>query len=312
MTSRERLMKTIRFEPTDRIPHFEQTFELSDEAFGLTMPGEAEMAAATGKERERLFVRCAEVYAKIIETYRWDGLVVWNPVLDYKLLYEFIPFVKKFLGPDMPVGSFVWWAVLCIDTVKDYMQFSIDLHESPEKLHEWAEKLAKGAIEHAHRLGEAGCDLIDVGSDMAYNAGPFISPAHFAEFVTPYLKRVIASAKQDVPLVILHSDGNLMPVLDQILETAPHVLQSIDPQAGMDIAEVKRKTCGKLALMGNVQCGLLQTGPDEAIVKSAHYCLEHAAVGGGFIYSSSNTIFQGIPLRNYELMLTILRNWEQR
>jgi uroporphyrinogen decarboxylase len=307
MTSRERLMKAVRFEATDRIPHFEQTFELSEEAFGLSMPTEAEMARATPKERERLFARCAEVYARIAGTYRWDAVLVWNPVMDHTLLYEFIPFLKQYLGPDLPVGSFVWWAVLCIDTVRDYTQFAVDLYESPEKLHGWAEKLAKAAIEHANRLGEAGCDLVDVGSDMAYNAGPFISPAHFSEFVTPYLKRVIAAAKQQVPLVILHSDGNLMPVLDQILETAPHALQSIDPMAGMDIAEVKRRTFGKMALMGNVQCDRLQTGPDEAIVRSAEYCLTHGAPGGGYIFSSSNTIFKGVPLRNYERMLEVLQ-----
>jgi uroporphyrinogen decarboxylase len=305
MTSRERLMKTIRFEPTDRIPHFEQTFELADEAFGMVMPGEGEMAAATGKEREKLFVKCAEVYAKIIETYRWDAIVVWNPVGNYKLLYEFIPFFKKYMGPDFPVGSFAWWSVLCIDTVKDYMQFSVDLYESPGKLHEWAEKLATSSIEHINRMGEAGADLVDVGSDMAYNAGPFVSPEHFDEFVAPYLKRVITAAKQCIPAVILHSDGNLMPVLDQILDAGPHVLQSIDPMARMDIAEVKRRTVGKMALMGNVQCDLLQTGPDEAIIRSAEYCLKHGAAGGGYIYSSSNTIFKGVPLKNYELMLDV-------
>ena len=307
MTSRERLLKTLRFEATDRIPHFEQTFELSDEAFGLTMPNEKEMAAAATSERERLFARCAEVYARIIGTYHWDAVVVWNPVGNHELLYEFIPFLKKYLGPDIPVGSFVWGSVLCIDSVQDYMQFSIDLFEDPGKLHAWAEKMVTDAIAHAHSLADAGSDLVCVGSDMAYNAGPFISPAHFAEFVTPYLKRIIGAAKQGIPAVILHSDGNLMPVLDQILEAAPHALQSIDPMAGMDIAEVKKRTYGKLALMGNVQCDLLQTGPDEAIVKSANYCLKHGAPGGGYIFSSSNTIFKGVPIRNYEVMLDVFQ-----
>lgn len=298
-------MKTIRFEQPDRPPHFEQIFDLYDEAFGMSMPTEKQMLQAAGAEREKLFGRCADVYAKIIETYRWDALLVWNPVMDTNLLCEFIPFIKRRWGDDIPVGSYVWGAVICIDTVKDYMQFSIDLYEDPKKLHTWAEQLVTPAMQRARRLADAGCDLVEVGSDMAYNAGPFISPEHFAEFVTPYLTRILTDVKKSGPVAILHSDGNLTPVLDQILAAGPQVLQSIDPMAGMDIADVKRRSYGKMALMGNVQCNLLQDGPDEAIIRSATYCLEHGAPGGGFIYSSSNTIFKGLPLRNYELMLKV-------
>lgn len=298
-------MKTIRFEEPDRPPHFEQIFDLYDEAFGMSMPTEKEMLQATGAERKKLFGRCADVYAKIIEAYRWDALLIWNPVMDTDLLCEFIPFIKRRLGDDIPLGSYVWWAVICIDTVKDYMQFSIDLYEDPKKLHAWAEQLVTAAMQRARRLADAGSDLVEVGSDMAYNAGPFISPEHFAEFVTPYLTRILTDVKKSGPVAILHSDGNLTPVLDQILAAGPQVLQSIDPMAGMDIAEVKRRSYGKMALMGNVQCNLLQDGPDEAIIRSATYCLDHGSPGGGFIYSSSNTIFKGLPLRNYELMLKV-------
>jgi uroporphyrinogen decarboxylase len=82
--------------------------------------------------------------------------------------------------------------------------------------------------------------------------------------------------------------------------------------AGMDIREVKQRTYGRIALMGNVQCSLLQDGPDEALAASARYCLEHGRPGGGYIFSSSNTIFQGLPLRNYEFMLEVFRGKEIR
>ena len=60
-----------------------------------------------------------------------------------------------------------------------------------------------------------------------------------------------------------------------------------------------------MALMGNVQCNLLQDGPDAAIRDSALYCLENASPGGGYIFSTSNTIFPGMPLANYEYMLKV-------
>ncbi|MEN6404193.1 MAG: uroporphyrinogen decarboxylase family protein, partial [Armatimonadia bacterium] len=88
-----------------------------------------------------------------------------------------------------------------------------------------------------------------------------------------------------------------------------HALHSIDPMAGMDIAEVKRRTYGKLGLMGNVQCNLLQDGPLEAIRRSALYCLRHGSPGGGYVFSTSNTVFPGMPLAHYEYMLEVFREF---
>lgn len=85
--------------------------------------------------------------------------------------------------------------------------------------------------------------------------------------------------------------------------------QSVDPMAVMDIAAVTRRCHGRMALMGNVQCSLLQDGPQEAIRKSALYCLENAAPGGGYIFGTSNTIFPGMPLENYEYMLQVYREF---
>jgi len=39
------------------------------------------------------------------------------------------------------------------------------------------------------------------------------------------------------------------------------------------------------------------------------YCLEHAAPGGGYVFSTSNTIFEGMPLANYEYMLEVFREF---
>jgi uroporphyrinogen decarboxylase len=306
MTSRERLEMALRFEEPDRPPHFEQMYELVEEACGEAFPSEEAMEAAQGAEREKLFETCARLYGKTVDAFKWDAVLVWRPAAGNAVQYEFLRYLKKVLGPDMPMGSFIWGSAICIDTVKDYMQFSIDLAEEPEKLHAWAREMLERALEHADRLIDAGCDLIDVANDYAFNAGPFISPAHFAEFTTPYMKKLVRHIQNKGVKVIFHSDGNLMPVLDQILDIGPEMLQSIDPLAGMDIAEVKRLTYGRMALMGNVQCDFLQEGPDEKIAESAKYAIRHGSPGGGYVYSSSNTIFRGLPLKNYVFMVDCL------
>lgn len=303
MTSRERFVKALRFEEPDRPPHFEMVFNLTQDAFGLDYPSEEEFIRASKIKREKLFAVCAEVYAKTIEKYKWDAVLVWNPAARNEVQYEFIPFLKKYLGSDIPVGSFVWESVISIDIIKDYTEFSVQLTEEPEKIHEWAKILLKEGIIHTQKLIDSGCEIFCIASDFAFNNAPFLSPKQFSEFIKPYLSEIVSYIKRQGGIVILHTDGNLMKILDDILDTAPDILQSIDPMAGMDIRLVKDITYKKIALMGNVQCSLLQDGSYAKIVESAKYCLDHASKGGGYIFSSSNSIFKGLPLKNYEIML---------
>ena len=98
-----------------------------------------------------------------------------------------------------------------------------------------------------------------------------------------------------------------MPILDQLVQTRPHALHSIDPQAGVDIAAVKRRYGQEVCLIGNVNCGLLQTGTDAEAAESARYALRHGMPGGGYIFSTSNCVYTGLPLARYELMLDVWR-----
>ena len=57
-------------------------------------------------------------------------------------------------------------------------------------------------------------------SDYCFNSGPFLSQDQFDEFVTPYLVQAIAAQRQMGYYVIKHTDGNIMPILDRLLDPA--------------------------------------------------------------------------------------------
>jgi uroporphyrinogen decarboxylase len=130
----------------------------------------------------------------------------------------------------------------------------------------------------------------------------------FAEFVTPYLAKLIEGYRAMGFYTIKHTDGNIMPILDQLLQANPHALHSLDPQAGIDIAEIKRVSNGQVCLIGNVNCSMLDSGTPEEIVASVRYALKHGMPGGWYIFSTSNCIYTVMPLANYEYMLEI---WHQ-
>ncbi len=301
MTGKERMLKTLGFEEPDRPPHLEVMFELEQEAFGLRFPDRAAWAGCTRVEKERMIGTCMEIYARIVERYAWDALLVFWPWSDP----DGVRAAKAAFGDTILIGSIVGNTTWAIENISDWMEFSVALAQRPDVLHEVAEQKTRAAIRSFDGLADAGADFIHVVNDVAFNQGPFIAPDRFSEFITPYLARQVGHIRDRGVIPFVHTDGNIMPVLDDYLSLGAACFQSVDPMAGMDIAEVKRRCHGRMALMGNVQCSLLQDGPAEAIRQSALYCLENAAPGGGYIFGTSNTVFPGMPLTNYEYMLEV-------
>lgn len=305
MTGKQRFLQALRFEQADRPPHFESMFELEREAFGLHFPPRESWGGLVGAEKQRAVAQCMAIYERIVARYHWDALAVYWPWGDP----EGIRAAKATFGDDIAIGGMVGGGVFSIEGNTDWMEFAVTLQEAPERLLALAEEKCRSAIQRVEAMVEAGADFVFMPNDVAFNAGPFISPADFARLVTPYWERQVRRVRELGAIAIIHTDGQIMPILDQLLALGAHALMSLDPMAGVDIREVKRLTYGRLALMGNVQCSLLQDGPAAAIRESALYCLQHGSPGGGYIFSTSNTIFPGMPLENYEYMLSVFREF---
>jgi uroporphyrinogen decarboxylase len=195
-----------------------------------------------------------------------------------------------------------------IPSGEELVQFVYRLTDEPEKVKAEAEARVAEVLNTAERLQRhGGLDGFIMTCDYCFNAGPFLSPAQFGEFVTPYLAKTIQGYRDLGFYAIKHTDGNIMPILDQLVQANPHALHSLDPQAGVDIAEVKRRYGKQLCLIGNVNCGLLDTGTDEEVAASARYALKHGMRGDGYIFSTSNGIYTGMRLKRYEQIREIWR-----
>ncbi|MFA5866088.1 MAG: uroporphyrinogen decarboxylase family protein [Phycisphaerae bacterium] len=105
------------------------------------------------------------------------------------------------------------------------------------------------ALARAEKYYHGVLDGFALCSDYCLNTGPFLSPAQFSEFVSPYLDKLIAGYRQMGFYTIKHTDGNIMPIIDQLVQCRPHALHSLDPQAGVDITTVKKKYGKQVCLM---------------------------------------------------------------
>ena len=126
---------------------------------------------------------------------------------------------------------------------------------------------------------------------------------NFADVIAPTLKKTIDGYRERGFYSIKHSDGNLMPIMDMIVECGPDAIHSIDPQGGMDLSLCKKLYGDKVSFIGNVNCGLLQTGTDEEVIADVRRSLKQGMVdGGGYVFSTSNCVYTGMDLERYKLM----------
>jgi uroporphyrinogen decarboxylase len=162
----------------------------------------------------------------------------------------------------------------------------------------------------AEEVAARGVRIIYTGDDFAYNKGPLMSPQHFEECFYPGFKRVIQGFKDLGLYVIKHTDGNIWPIIDLIVDAGIDCLDPIDPQGGMDLAEVKAKYGDRIALKGNVDCAhLLSFGTVEEVVAATQKALEQGMPGGGYILSSSNSIHSAVKPENYAAMVETTRKY---
>jgi len=160
------------------------------------------------------------------------------------------------------------------------------------------------------RLVEAGADIIVLGDDYANKTGPLMSPRHFEEFVLPGLTRMVRHLKERDAYVIKHTDGNIWPILDMIVSSGIDAINPLEPVAGMDIGEVKKKYGDRVCVVGNIDCGdlLCRRSPEE-VDEAVRRCIAEASPGGGHIISSSNTIHSGVKTENYLAMVKAARKY---
>ena len=165
-------------------------------------------------------------------------------------------------------------------------------------------------IEMAKEIAARGADFVWTGDDYAANAGPMMSPQAFREIFHPGLCRVMGGFKEQGLPIIKHTDGNLWPILDMIVDSGIDCLDPIDPQGGMDLGEVKAKYGDVVALKGNVDCaGAMTFGTPDDVAALTKDALRVGAPGGGFILSSSNSIHSGVKPENYLAMLRTLEEY---
>lgn len=332
MTSAERVMRVLRREEPDRIPHFEWIIDrkvrqaicpgATMEEFTVRMGLDAILTAPDIKKEQIGPNRYRNEWGVVLETTTEEhGFPVEGPIHSLDDLRRYTPpdphapgrylslqrLVKKYKGT-LAIGVHLNDVLSIPRYLAGFEGLMLALAEQPELVRGLVELSVEMNLAMAREVARFGADFVFTGDDYASAEGPFMSPRAFREFFLPGLKRVVAGFHQLGLPVIKHTDGNIRPLVDMILESGIDCLDPIDPIAGLDIGEMKQEYGDRIALKGNVDCAQTLTfGSEAQVVAETLAVIRNAGQGGGLIVSSSNSIHSAVKPGNYLAMWNTIR-----
>jgi uroporphyrinogen decarboxylase len=328
LTSEERVLRVLRRQEPYRVPHFEWLVDRkvraalcpgckSNNEFAIRMGHDAVIADPDFRKQPAGPGRWLSEWGYVTQdTEEEHGIEVESPIKTRADFERYVPpdphAAGRFASIEQTVRDYPGKAVIVhLNDVFSLPRYWMGMENllmaiaaDPELVTAMVDLSVKLNLELAREVVARGVKIVYTGDDYASNVGPLMSPKHFRQLFYPGLCRVMGGYKELGLYVIKHTDGKLWPILDMIVDSGIDCLDPIDPQAGMDLAKVKAQYGQRVALKGNVDCGLLMTfGTPAEVAEATKTALRQGAPGGGFILSSSNSIHSAVKPENYRALL---------
>lgn len=314
MISRERVRAALRREEPDRVPYCELAVDraLAQRLMGWGEPSgqaanleantytvqEAKALAAHLKMDNINYILRAPVYAQ--KNPGQDGRLFYGEGLikmeaDLARLELPDPHDDALYAPAEAFlkqkGDYSAWFVTRIGIFPTMLSmglesFAVALHENRPFVEAVLDRYCDWAAVVAERACQFGFDAFVSTDDMAFKSAPFFSPAVFRDLVLPRFQHV---AKKITLPWIIHSDGNLMPIMDDLLSLGIAGLHP-NEKGAMDIRAMKRDHGHRLCLLGNVDLNILGLGTPEDVEAEVRGLIRDVGPGGGYIVTSGNSL----------------------
>lgn len=160
----------------------------------------------------------------------------------------------------------------------------------------------------AKRLAELGVDMIWTGDDVGSQNQMLISPDMWRTFLKPRMANFVSEVKAINPAikVAYHTDGNVAPIIPELIEIGIDVLNPIQP-ASMDPVDIKRKYGDKLCFWGTIdEQHTLPFGSPVDVEAEVQERLSTVGQNGGLILAPTHHVQLDTPLENFWAMVNTI------
>jgi uroporphyrinogen decarboxylase len=171
---------------------------------------------------------------------------------------------------------------------------------NPEMLNRLYDKLYALYQGMAVRMVEAGVDMISIIGDIAMQDRIIMGPDAWRRVDKPRLTALMDACRAVNPDIyfFVHSDGNILDVMDDLVEMGFDVINPIQPEC-MDPVEVKCRWGNRITLHGGVSLQrTLPNGTPDEVRAEVEELIRNCGYDGGLVVFPSNVIQPDTPVEN--------------
>ena len=126
--------------------------------------------------------------------------------------------------------------------------------------------------------------------DMAYRSGPMLNPRSMEELYGEALRRITATAHRLGMKIVIHSCGNVIPLLGWFADCGFDGVHALEPTAGVELAKAKEVVGSRMCLVGNIDIThILVDATREEVFEAVRQSILAAGQGGGYILAPTNS-----------------------
>jgi len=194
--------------------------------------------------------------------------------------------------------------------LRGFQQMLLDLAINPDLVSQLLDIPHQYHLAVAKKLTQIGVDMIFLGDDVGTQNKMLISPEMWRIFLKPRMAAIIAELKEINPdlKVAYHTDGNVEPIIPELIEIGLDVLNPIQP-ASMDPAKIKNEYGDKLCFWGTIdEQHTLPFGTQDDVSNEVNTRLKTVGYDGGLILAPTHAIQLDTPLENFWAMVDTILN----
>ena len=332
----------MNHEPVDRVPTFE--YAIDPQVVNGICPGGTYADVADALELDAVTAWFSEAYTPLAEKRRPGEVFVdeWGvkrehtgemssfpleenaPIAALADLRNYVPpdplradrfqvlqdYLRRFRGDRM-----VSFAISDpFDLGKNLMgttEYLMAFYENPPLVEALYDLATEWVIAAASKAIDLGADLIICAGDLGFKNGTWVHPGIMERIHLPRLKRFVDAVHRRRAYFFYHSHGNIESIFELMIATGTDVIHPIDPEAGMDLAAIKKAYGARVALAGNISTDLLSRGTAADIDEAVRQAMAAAKGGSGYILTAASSLHSAVNPANYTRMIEACRRYGQ-
>ena len=156
---------------------------------------------------------------------------------------------------------------------------------------------------YRHLLDLPGVVAIFQGDDMGFKTGTLLAPDMLRTYCLPWQKKLAAMTHDSGRPYFLHSCGNLLQIMDDLIDDVKIDGKHSYENAIMPVQDFQKRFGGRIATLGGLDINILTRATPAEVRAETGRLMEICGPRGRYAVGSGNSIPSYIPVPNYLAMV---------